>query len=43
MCTLGNHEAEFLADPENDKATAEDGVDREILARGVTPEAIARL
>lgn len=41
VCTLGNHEAEFLADPENDKATASDGVDREILARGVAPEAIA--
>ncbi len=41
VCTLGNHEAEFLADPENDKAAGADGVDREIRARGITPEAIA--
>lgn len=39
--TLGNHEAEFLDDPENDKATKADGVDREIRARGLSPVDIA--
>lgn len=39
--TLGNHEAEFLDDPENDKATKSDGVDDEIRNRGLSPIAIA--
>lgn len=39
--TLGNHEAEFLDDPENDKATKDDGVDQEIRAHGLSPLAIA--
>ncbi len=39
--TLGNHEAEFLADPENDKATKDDGVAHEIRGRGLSPLDIA--
>lgn len=39
--TLGNHEAEFLDDPENDKATKDDGVDAEIRARGGAPVDVA--
>jgi hypothetical protein len=39
--TFGNHEAEFLYDPENDKATKDDGVDQEIRAHGLTPVGIA--
>ena len=39
--TMGNHEAEFLDDPGNDKATADDGVDKEIQASGLTPVALA--
>jgi hypothetical protein len=39
--TLGNHEAEFLYDPENDKATKDDGVDHEIRAWGLTPVGVA--
>ncbi len=35
--TLGNHEGEFLDDPENDKATKSDGVAQEIRARGLVP------
>ncbi len=34
IVTLGNHEAEFLDDPGNDKATANDGIDRDLGARG---------
>jgi hypothetical protein len=34
---LGNHEAEFLADPLNSKATATDGIDPEITSMGGTP------
>lgn len=41
IVTLGNHEGEFLNDPENSKATATDGVDTEIHARGLTPLALA--
>ena len=41
MFTLGNHEAEFLDDPENDKATKDDGVDQEIRSRGLSPVDIA--
>jgi hypothetical protein len=39
--TVGNHEAEFLDDPENDKATKDDGVDVEIRARGEQPVDVA--
>jgi hypothetical protein len=39
--TLGDHEAEFLDDPENDKATKDDGVDPELRARGLTPVGVA--
>jgi hypothetical protein len=38
---MGNHEAEFLADPENDKASAIDGVDQEIRTLGLTPAQVA--
>jgi hypothetical protein len=38
---LGNHEAELLADPENDKALKDDGIDAELAARGEAPEAFA--
>ena len=41
VVTLGNHEGEFLDDPENDKATGSDGVDQEIHAHGLDPVAIA--
>ena len=41
ILTLGNHEAEFLDDPQNDKATSADGVDREIWAHGLDPLKIA--
>lgn len=39
--TMGNHEAEFLDDPGNDKATADDGVDKEIQTDGLSPVGIA--
>lgn len=39
--TLGNHEAEFLDDPQNDKATKSDGVDEEIRQRGGSALSIA--
>jgi hypothetical protein len=39
--TLGNHEAEFLYDPENDKATKDTGVDTEIKDHGLTPVGVA--
>ena len=41
IVTLGNHEAEFLDDPENEKANSSDGVDREIRAHGLSPSSIA--
>lgn len=41
IATLGNHEAEFLADPENDKADAGDGIDPEARAHGVDVMALA--
>jgi hypothetical protein len=38
IVTLGNHEAEFLVDPQNSKATAAgDGVDIELQRRGIAP------
>jgi hypothetical protein len=39
--TIGNHEGEFLDDPENDKATKDHGVDEEIRSRGLSPVDIA--
>ena len=45
VVTMGNHEAEFLADPENNKATSTgkdaEGIDRELKARGVDPKELA--
>jgi hypothetical protein len=37
VVTMGNHEAEFLADPENSKATGSHGIDPELTAIGLTP------
>lgn len=37
IATMGNHEAEFLADPMNGKATASDGFDPELQSAGFTP------
>jgi Calcineurin-like phosphoesterase len=39
--TLGNHEAEFLSDPENDKAASDDGVNHEIYVWGLSPIGVA--
>ncbi|MGH7282601.1 MAG: metallophosphoesterase [Polyangiaceae bacterium] len=44
IVTMGNHEAEFLADPENDKATktgTDEGIDPELSAIGLAPDATA--
>lgn len=41
VVTMGNHEAEFFADPENDKANGEAGIDPELTAIGFTPDATA--
>jgi hypothetical protein len=44
IVTMGNHEAEFLADPENDKATklgTDEGIDPELTAIGLSPDATA--
>ncbi|MEI8257191.1 MAG: metallophosphoesterase [Deltaproteobacteria bacterium] len=41
VVTLGNHEAEFLADPLNSKATAANGVDTELTAMGLDPATVA--
>jgi hypothetical protein len=41
VVTLGNHEAEFLDDPGNDKATTSDGVDQDLAAHGLTGLAVA--
>jgi hypothetical protein len=44
IVTMGNHEAEFFADPENDKATktgTDEGIDPELAAIGLTPDATA--
>ena len=38
---MGNHEAEFLADPENDRASKADGINQEIKARGLRPYDVA--
>lgn len=45
VVTMGNHEAEFLVDPENHKAMStgldEDGIDEQLAARGVDPKKLA--
>jgi hypothetical protein len=45
IVTLGNHEAEFLADPENDKAssTGQDanGINSELESAGIQPKTLA--
>lgn len=35
IATIGNHEAEFFADPTNSKAESSDGIDTELHARGI--------
>jgi hypothetical protein len=39
---LGNHEVEFLYDPENSKATGDGGIDLELWEEGVEPGDFAR-
>ena len=41
VALLGNHEAEFFADPENSKATGAGGVDLELGQRGIRPGDLA--
>lgn len=41
VVTIGNHEAEFFADPTNDKAEASDGVDPQLSADGIDLVAFA--
>jgi hypothetical protein len=41
VVTMGNHEAEFLADPKNDKADDDDGIDAELKKRGIKPKDFA--
>ena len=41
VVTMGNHEAEFLADPLNSKATGASGFDPELQSAGLTPSATA--
>lgn len=41
IVTVGNHEAEFLADPANSKADAGDGLDAELRSDAIDPMAIA--
>ncbi len=41
MALVGNHEAEFLADPLNSKADADDGIDPELRAQHVDPMSVA--
>lgn len=41
IVSLGNHEAEFLVDPMNSKATAADGIDPELSALGISPATYA--
>jgi hypothetical protein len=41
VALLGNHEAEFLAQPLNDKAEKDGGFDPELRARGLDPVAVA--
>lgn len=41
VVTIGNHEAEFLVDPSNAKATATDGIDVELGTLGIAPATLA--
>jgi hypothetical protein len=41
VVTLGNHEAEFLVDPNNSKASGTDGIDTELAADGILPATLA--
>jgi hypothetical protein len=41
VVTLGNHEAEFFADPKNSKAAGAGGVDVELNGEGVSPADLA--
>lgn len=41
VVTMGNHEAEFLADPLNSKAAGKDGIDPQLVSLGLTPQATA--
>ena len=41
VVTLGNHEAEFLVDPANSKASGPDGIDAELSAGGIAPATLA--
>ncbi len=41
VVTMGNHEAEFLADPTNSKASASNGFDVDLADAGLTPAATA--
>jgi hypothetical protein len=41
VVTMGNHEAEFLANPTNSKASSSDGIDPELQSIGLTPEQTA--
>jgi hypothetical protein len=41
VVTLGNHEAEFLVDPQNSKASGTSGIDTELSAEGVMPASVA--
>ncbi len=40
IVTLGNHEAEFLVDPLNSKASGSAGIDGELATKGVMPSAV---
>ena len=41
VVTLGNHEAEFFADPMSSKAEADDGIDKELATESIDPIAVA--
>lgn len=41
IVTLGNHEAEFLVDPRNDRAQSTDGIGPQLAALGISAEAMA--
>lgn len=43
VVTLGNHEAEFLVDPNNAKASGPAGIDPELAAKGVSCSDTIRL
>jgi hypothetical protein len=41
IVTLGNHEAEFMVDPTNSKASGTDGIDAELTTKGLAPASLA--